>query len=95
VSEVARQRIVQRLLKEDKKKKEELEAAEKAFEAARQKIVQRLREEERKRKEAMERKRKLKVSGRCQVGYAWIKQAGGYRCAGGSHYMADADAARL
>ncbi|XDG04538.1 hypothetical protein ABKA04_004153 [Annulohypoxylon sp. FPYF3050] len=28
---------------------------------------------------------------RCVVGYVWIRQAGGYRCAGGSHYVSDAE----
>lgn len=45
--------------------------------------------EERRRKEqrAQETLRKMGV---CPVGYRWIKQAGGYRCAGGSHWVTDA-----
>ncbi|RDA85266.1 hypothetical protein CP532_2328 [Ophiocordyceps camponoti-leonardi (nom. inval.)] len=34
-------------------------------------------------------KAKLKRSGLCPVGYEWIRQKGGYRCAGGSHWMGD------
>jgi hypothetical protein len=57
---------------------------------------------ERRRKEAIlqaieearekERKRQLKLKqlGPCPMGYTWIKQTGGYRCAGGSHWLADA-----
>ncbi|CZT07317.1 related to stage V sporulation protein K [Rhynchosporium graminicola] len=32
---------------------------------------------------------KLRQMGVCIMGYRWIKQAGGYRCAGGSHYVSD------
>ena len=32
---------------------------------------------------------KLRHMGVCPVGYRWIKQAGGYRCAGGSHFVTD------
>ncbi|KAI1436113.1 P-loop containing nucleoside triphosphate hydrolase protein [Xylaria sp. CBS 124048] len=42
--------------------------------------------EERMRKE-MEAKAKLKSMGLCCMGYEWIPQEGGYRCAGGSHYI--------
>lgn len=28
---------------------------------------------------------------RCVAGFVWIRQAGGYRCAGGSHYVSDAE----
>ncbi|CAG8380537.1 unnamed protein product [Penicillium salamii] len=33
---------------------------------------------------------KLKSMGVCVAGYHWIKQSGGYRCAGGSHWVSDA-----
>ena len=46
--------------------------------------------EEKRKREAMVQK-KLMQLGRCPVGYAWIKQTGGYRCAGGSHYMSDGE----
>ena len=45
---------------------------------------------EKKRQEEMERQKKLKVLGPCPMGYMWIKQASGYRCAGGSHTLSDA-----
>lgn len=38
-----------------------------------------------------ERRKKLRTLGPCPMGYQWIKQASGYRCAGGSHVLADAD----
>ncbi|MCJ1350450.1 MAG: hypothetical protein MMC33_000431 [Icmadophila ericetorum] len=34
--------------------------------------------------------RALRGSGACVVGYEWIKQADGYRCAGGSHFLSGA-----
>ena len=52
--------------------------------------------EEKKRKVIEERRReekaqqKLRDIGVCPVGYHWIKQAGGYRCKGGSHFVTDA-----
>ncbi|KAI1740762.1 P-loop containing nucleoside triphosphate hydrolase protein [Xylaria scruposa] len=51
---------------------------------------ERLEKEERMKKES-EVKARLMRMGRCPVGYEWIPQAGGYRCAGGSHYMTNAD----
>ena len=45
--------------------------------------------EEERRKEAAAQ-RKLRTLGVCVAGFRWIKQAGGYRCAGGSHYVSDA-----
>lgn len=33
---------------------------------------------------------KLRQMGVCVMGYRWIKQSGGYRCAGGSHWVSDA-----
>jgi hypothetical protein len=67
--------------------------------AKRQKELEELR---RKRKEAEERRRKEQLAqeklssiGRCPVGYAWIKQSGGYRCEGGSHWIDDREVERL
>jgi len=48
-----------------------------------------LKEREKKRKEAAVQV-KLREMGVCVMGYQWIKQAGGYRCAGGSHFMSNA-----
>lgn len=52
--------------------------------------------EEQRRKEMEERRReakaqeKLRHMGVCVAGYRWIKQGGGYRCGGGSHFVSDA-----
>ncbi|KAK4552285.1 hypothetical protein LTR86_010455 [Recurvomyces mirabilis] len=63
---------------------------------------QELAEIERKRKALEEKlkqealmKKKLAQMGRCPMGYEWIRQASGYRCAGGSHYLSDGDVKSL
>ncbi|KAK6440096.1 hypothetical protein LTR95_003679 [Oleoguttula sp. CCFEE 5521] len=38
---------------------------------------------------------KLAKMGRCPVGYRWIRQSGGYRCAGGSHWVSDGEMEKL
>jgi len=45
-------------------------------------------EEARKKEQAAQRK--LRSMGLCVAGFRWIKQTGGYRCAGGSHFVSDA-----
>ncbi|KAH8646473.1 P-loop containing nucleoside triphosphate hydrolase protein [Tricladium varicosporioides] len=67
-----------------------LKAHENASDAERDRIVKRLLEEEARRKKEAVLKQKLAMMGRCPVGYEWIKQGGGYRCAGGSHFMSNA-----
>lgn len=44
-------------------------------------------EERKKREEAAQKK--LQEMGVCPVGFRWIKQAAGYRCAGGSHFVSN------
>jgi hypothetical protein len=64
-----------------------LKAKQDASEERREIILKQLLEEERRRKAEAEARRKLEKMGVCPAGFAWIKQASGYRCAGGSHYM--------
>ena len=53
--------------------------------------MKRMREaEEASRKKEAEAQKKLRSMGVCPVGFRWIKQNGGYRCAGGSHFVTDA-----
>lgn len=46
---------------------------------------------EERRKKEQEMKAKLQRMGCCPVGFEWIQQAGGYRCAGGSHFLGDGE----
>lgn len=68
-----------------------LRAQREARDADRERIVRRLLEEEARRKKEAEAQKKLKMMGCCPMGFDWIKQAEGYRCAGGSHFMPDAE----
>ncbi|ROV96595.1 hypothetical protein VPNG_09032 [Cytospora leucostoma] len=66
-----------------------LAAQRTARDDAREAIVERLLAEEERRRKEEEARKKLHTMGVCPVGYSWIKQSGGYRCAGGSHFMSD------
>ena len=82
---------------------EKQEEARKARERAHQehlkalKAKQQAEERLRRVKEALERQQKkekrvqekLRHMGVCPVGYQWIKEASGYRCAGGSHFVSN------
>lgn len=63
--------------------KAEAERAKRAQEAARRKKL-----EEEKQKE-MVIQQKIQQMGVCVQGFQWIKIPGGYRCAGGMHYLSD------
>ncbi|PKS09397.1 hypothetical protein jhhlp_004012 [Lomentospora prolificans] len=58
-------------------------------EELRQKILDELFEEKKRREEEQKKLEKLKAIGVCPVGFNWVRQGGGYRCTGGSHFMAD------
>ncbi|PQE16474.1 nfx1-type zinc finger-containing 1 protein [Rutstroemia sp. NJR-2017a BBW] len=47
-------------------------------------------EEEKRRKQEAQAQTKLREMGVCCAGFRWIKQAGGYRCAGGAHFVSNA-----
>ena len=73
---------------DEAKRRFEQERLQREFERRRrQEELARL-ERERKKEEAAQKK--LRTMGVCVMGFRWIKQAGGYRCAGGSHYVSDA-----
>ncbi|KAG0697526.1 P-loop containing nucleoside triphosphate hydrolase protein [Suillus ampliporus] len=62
--------------------------------AARDRAIAALREkqqeEERRKREEARAQQKLQQMGVCCAGFQWIKQSEGYRCAGGSHYISNA-----
>lgn len=66
-----------------------LKAQRTARAAARAEIAKKLLAEEERRKKEAEAQKKLAAMGVCPMGYSWIKQGGGYRCAGGSHFMSE------
>ncbi|KAK2597595.1 hypothetical protein N8I77_012373 [Diaporthe amygdali] len=72
-----------------------LKAQRTASDEAREQIVRKLLEEEERRRKEEEAREKLETMGVCPVGFPWIKQDGGYRCGGGSHYMSDAAVMKL
>jgi hypothetical protein len=54
------------------------------------KMEQERRKREEERKKEIQAQKKLRNLGVCVQGFMWIKQAGGYRCAGGAHFVTDA-----
>lgn len=75
------------------RKREEARIREIKAKAERERI---LRELERKKREEVERRKKEEIAqtklrelGVCSNGFRWNKQAGGYRCAGGAHWVYD------
>ncbi|KAK0239335.1 P-loop containing nucleoside triphosphate hydrolase protein [Armillaria nabsnona] len=79
--ELKRQREAQRL--KDLRAREERARREAALEAQRE-------AEEKARKEEQKAQTKLREMGVCVAGFHWIKQPHGYRCAGGTHYISNA-----
>ncbi|KAK0390083.1 hypothetical protein NLU13_3656 [Sarocladium strictum] len=94
-----RQLIVKELIAEQEKKDEEhrarLRAEKKAIEESRRRIMKQIAEEKKKREEEAKMREKLDQRGLCPMGFQWIRQAGGWRCAGGSHWISDAHASML
>ncbi|PBK99914.1 P-loop containing nucleoside triphosphate hydrolase protein [Armillaria gallica] len=80
--ELKRQREAQRL--KELKAREEWERHEAELRARRE-------AEEKARKEDQMAQAKLRQVGVCVAGYRWIKQGGGYRCAGGSHFVSNSE----
>jgi hypothetical protein len=77
--------VIRSIEHELEREREHREALERADEA--EKVRLKVLEEKRQREAVMER---VKMIGRCPVGYEWIKEGNGYRCAGGSHFVSDA-----
>ena len=69
------------------------ERARKAREAERAKQAEL--ERQRIAQQKIERLEKLKRISKCVQGFEWLKVSGGYRCAGGSHFVTDAQLASV
>jgi hypothetical protein len=66
------------------------EAEAKAERERIQKAIERMKQEEMKRRQKEEKAQvKLRQMGICPMGFRWIKQAGGYRCSAGGHWVSD------
>ena len=65
-----------------------------AREKARAELERLRRVEETRQREDARVQTRLQEIGNCVAGFRWIRHAGGYRCAGGSHYVTNAELAR-
>ena len=75
------------------KLKADLDAAQKAAAAHKaedDKKAQEVKKQEEVKKEAAVQE-KIKELGLCPAGLAWVKEAGGYRCTGGTHFLTNAE----
>lgn len=80
--------MLERLRLREEARIREMEAKAKA-ERIRRELERKRQEQEQKRKKEELAQRKLREMGVCVAGYQWIKQSGGYRCAGGTHWVSD------
>ncbi|EIW77517.1 P-loop containing nucleoside triphosphate hydrolase protein [Coniophora puteana RWD-64-598 SS2] len=81
--QAAQQDFLRKLDEARKKAKAAKEAREKAVAELRRKQQ----EEQKRRREIEEANKKLQRMGACPMGYHWIPQSDGWRCAGGSHFV--------
>ncbi|KAI9159145.1 NFX1-type zinc finger-containing protein 1 [Paramyrothecium foliicola] len=94
VSDEVWEQLQKDALEEDRKQKAFRELKRKEREASRadrERLVRLILEEEEKRRKEEAQRQKLLQGGLCPAGFNWIKQQGGYRCGGGSHWMSDSD----
>ncbi|KAL4998548.1 P-loop containing nucleoside triphosphate hydrolase protein [Aspergillus recurvatus] len=75
---------------DEAKKQHELRRLEELEKRAELERLRKIREaEEQTRRKEQQIQQKLRRMGRCVAGFHWIKQASGYRCAGGSHFVSN------
>ena len=86
LADMKRQQEIMKKLEEERLR-EAAARAERARKAAELKAKEEA--ERSRRQQEAKAQEKLRHMGVCPVGYRWIKQAGGYRCAGGSHFVTD------
>ncbi|KAF5345153.1 hypothetical protein D9758_009721 [Tetrapyrgos nigripes] len=79
--ELKRQCELQRIREEEARRERERREAE---------LKARREAEEKARKKEAQAQQKLRSMGVCEAGFRWIKSHGGYRCAGGFHFVSDA-----
>ncbi|KAL0570784.1 hypothetical protein V5O48_011178 [Marasmius crinis-equi] len=76
-------------LREVRAKAEAARVRELQVKAERERLEALRRQQEEQRKKEVIAQQRLQHMGVCPQGYRWIKQAGGYRCAGGYHFVHD------
>jgi len=87
IEEIKRISNALKRVRDNDKKMQELQRHREAA-RIREQQARAAKEAERKRREVEARAQaRLQQMGRCVAGYQWIKQANGYRCAGGSHFV--------
>ncbi|KAG6329525.1 hypothetical protein ID866_9564 [Astraeus odoratus] len=92
-----RREYAARRLAELERQAAEAKRREEAAKAARERAAAELRrkqqEEAARRRKFEEAQRRLRTMGVCVQGFPWIQQASGWRCAGGMHFISDAQLA--
>lgn len=81
-----RRKEIEQQLREEKRR---IEAALKAKREAEEKLRKMREEAEKKKQEDLAVQKKIRDMGICPAGYRWIKQRGGYRCGGGTHFISN------
>ncbi|KAJ5333870.1 uncharacterized protein N7506_007653 [Penicillium brevicompactum] len=89
-AEEARQRADEESRKRHEQARLEHELERRKQEAVAREIKARRKAFEEARRKEQANQAKLRSMGVCVMGYKWIKSSGGYRCAGGSHWVSDA-----
>ncbi|KAI0451342.1 P-loop containing nucleoside triphosphate hydrolase protein [Xylaria acuta] len=83
--EKRRQEIEEQLRKE----RQRFEAALKAKREAEERLRKAQEEAEKKKRQEAAVQKKIRDMGICPQGFRWIREGGGYRCAGGAHYLSN------
>ncbi|RYP80552.1 hypothetical protein DL769_002400 [Monosporascus sp. CRB-8-3] len=81
-----RRKDIEEELREEKRR---IEAALKAKREAEEKLRNAQEELEKKRRQELAVQKKIREMGICPQGFRWIREGGGYRCAGGSHHLSN------
>ncbi|KAK5630234.1 hypothetical protein RRF57_005949 [Xylaria bambusicola] len=72
-----------------RKEKQRIEAILEAKRDAEERLRKAQEEAEKRRREEIAIQQKIRDMGVCPVGYRWIREGAGYRCAGGTHYLSN------
>ncbi|KAI8933540.1 hypothetical protein NX059_009277 [Plenodomus lindquistii] len=92
----AEEKRIEDLWRAEKAAADEQERRAREAERIRAELERRRRDEElaaieRERERERQVQQKIQMMGPCPMGYHWIKGNGGYRCAGGMHWLSDSD----